>query len=166
MFVAAAILGAAWRRLFRECALYAPPALQSPANRCLVHTKTPRPSGDAQCLAVESQEPVVASVVLLFFHCRPATIARLVAPGAVDPVNCVPSRGPFAHVGEEVLERAPSLTNGNPDAAVSSVIVDANSRASRVHCEPRLIGIAAVVPVGFVSCCRARGRPLSVEAAT
>lgn len=76
------------------------------------------------------EEHVVTFVPGLLSWCRPATIVRLIALVVIDPLDGGLAWR-FAHVGKEILEAAPALTEANPAAAVA--------------CEVDMLGILAAI---------------------
>lgn len=61
--------------------------------------------------------PAAATVLRLFFICRPSAISGLVSPVVVDSIKRHPL-GPVAHVGQKSLARAPRRANRNSAPAV------------------------------------------------
>lgn len=83
---------------------------------------------------------VTAPVALLLRPCGPAAVARLVVAIVVDAVQRVISRRSPAHVGEErFVGDCPSLTDGDPSAAIVSVLFVAGTQATSAHASPRRV---------------------------
>lgn len=68
---------------------------------------------------------------------EPSTVARLVIPVVVDPVNLVIEARPLAHVFEEVNEVVPSLAHADAPAAVVPPRCVARITAPAEHPAPR-----------------------------
>jgi len=83
-----------------------------------------RPGRNAHYLSIEREKAICASIAVLLCHCCPTAIRWFVISVIVDSVNRVPGTWPFAHVSEEHSKVVlPALTDMNPTAAVSFVLV-------------------------------------------
>lgn len=93
------------------------------------------------CFALSMQliNNIPASVVRLNELRRPSAIAGLVVPVVVDAVETKPIRT-GAHIGEEVLESAPRLMDGDASSAVPIVLLVSRTRTPINHRSPRVVG--------------------------
>jgi hypothetical protein len=80
-----------------------------------------------------------APIARLFCGGCPAAIVGLIAFAVVDPLNPHSGRA-FAHIGKEVIEDQPALTNRNAFTPIISVLIDPRVQASLFHLRPALVG--------------------------
>jgi hypothetical protein len=82
--------------------------------------------------------PAITPVMTLFESCRPPAITGFISPVVVDAVD-----GHFgrrcAHVGEEVLERAPSVAYPDSACAVVAKTIGVRTIATIKHIGPTAI---------------------------
>lgn len=95
---------------------YRPPPLDAAVQCRGWNPQVFGPLGQRSRLTPVGDSPIHSGVVVLLDARRPATVAWLVVPVVVNPVNRHPDRA-LSHVGEEVLEYLPAFTY--PDASVT-----------------------------------------------
>src|ERR1043166_4871238 len=79
------------------------------------------PLGHGTADSIMLNHLIFASVVGLFAVCCPVAIVGRVADCVVAPFEGMPFARTWTHIGVEVFERVPSLTDRYPSAAVSRI---------------------------------------------
>lgn len=149
----------------RHSALRLPSLSSPPANGSLIDACALAPFHRASLPPIDRQDVIVGAVPLLLNGRRPSTIRRLVMPVIVNPVDAR-TRRPAAHVGQEVGEVQPAVTDANASAAVAGILRVVRIETSPLHVHPDHVGPAARsrlrVPVRSVA--RRRGRAVQTAA--
>ncbi len=100
------------------------PAASQPQFQCArLNAETGLPLRDRHAPAVELYKDVLALVVVLLKACRPTAIVRFIVPVIVDAVDAVLRRRARTHVGIEICEVVPSLTDLDPAPAIVGELV-------------------------------------------
>ena len=76
-------------------------------------------------------------IVALLFRGGPTAIARLVISIIIDAVDL--SFWPISHIGQEVVETAPALANGDPPPSIPEIILYVRIETAVQHCSPSAI---------------------------
>ena len=114
-------------------------------------------------LAIMLYDKSVSSVPYLLFGCGPSTVLGRVRPVVVDAVNRSVCWA-LSHIGQEILERLPTLTHVNPTTTVKQVRMVIRVFASAFHGHPRYMlrgsahSMAQIVPFKLQAparCCSA-----------
>jgi hypothetical protein len=121
---------------FRERPLRRPPEAQSRCDNRGFYAEFFSPGRHALRFPVESQQAVAPRVAVLDFRRRPPTVVRGVAFFVVNAVDGVPRRGPYPHIGIEVLELHPPLADSDAPPAVTRVRLARCVQASRLDPAP------------------------------
>lgn len=134
-----------------------------PANRLAANIGDPLPLSEAGLSASHRQKDIVGSVLLLLQRRRPAAIPRLVVPIIVDAIDGGPG-WPVAHVGKEIPEVQPAVTDANASATVSGVLGVVRIEAAPLHVHPDDVGAPSGTALRTPMFCVARGCGLANQA--
>src|SRR5690242_6781846 len=83
------------------------------------------------CIAADRKKPVIAPISILHDGRFPSAISGLVMPIVVNAAQTCPD-GPFAHVGDEVIENQPAFTNSDSTAPISMEVAGIGVEAARL----------------------------------
>ncbi len=118
-----------------------PASREATIERCRTNANMPRPCLDRHRLSECSEQgPAMSAVGSLLLWRRPSDIAGGIGPIVVrETVDGMFLRRARSHVSEEVLERAPSLTDRNAAPAPVLEVLGVRVLASIPHVVPRAI---------------------------
>jgi hypothetical protein len=117
-----------------------PSSLQSPANAMFAQSEKLYPFSDRPVLAIESHNPAIAPVELLFTVSRPSAIRLAIVSIVVDPLNGMQFCRWVAHVCDECSEFDPARVNCYAASAVMVKGFVILVQASAFHALPRTVG--------------------------
>jgi hypothetical protein len=124
-----------------------PSSPQSPANAMLAQSEKLYPFSDRPVLAIESHNPAIAPVELLFTVSRPSAIRLAIVSIVVDPLNGMQFCRWAAHVCDECSEFDPARVNCYAASAVMVKGFVILVQASAFHALPGAIGTALCSPL-------------------
>lgn len=119
-----------------------PSVFDTVCERLLFHAKLIGQITERHAAPFEFDKAGSAQISLLLFRGRPATIAGHVILRAINAVYRLIG-GALTHVGKEVRETLPSLTNPDARSAVGLVSLMLRVRTSLLHRVPTSIGSGA-----------------------
>lgn len=105
-----------------------------------------RPLSESKGFAPIDDDPIVPAVPLLFFLRGPPAVSRLVIAVCVDALDRQ-TVWPLAHVGEEVREPVPPITDRDATRAVMTVALVSRILAAGNHSQPNDVRGCSGVPV-------------------
>lgn len=131
-----------------------------------VNIKSPTCLSDRHINALEDDAAVIASISFLRRPVSPAAIAWLIIPIAPDAVQAQPIRH-FAHVGQEVFEPLPPLTDPHTLSTVPAIVFAALVLTPALHGYPARVSAGPGLPstgMAVSGFWQIRNRSLSLEA--
>ena len=117
-----------------------PAQIEAPIQRGNRHAAVPaRPLSNGHSTATECQEAIVAPVSSLFQSSGPPTIRRLIGSVVVIALDRMEWRRARPHVGEECLERLPSVAHRDAAATVVLIVLGSWVRDTDFHFPPNAV---------------------------
>ena len=102
------------------------------------------PSSQTLLFPMMTNEHIGASIPLLLFRGNPSAITGRVIAEIIDAIQRS-SFWSFSHISKKISKLLPTLANGNPPAAITSVVWRCRFGAAIFHQRPRIVGWRAVV---------------------
>ena len=131
----------------RQVSLYRPPDSKAVVYERRLESKLSLPLGDRLSAPLKGKAGVIASVIALLQHSRPATVFWRIVTAIVNTVYG-PSFWAVTHVRSKVSKRAnPALTDSDSSSTVEGVKLMGRIKATPLHRRPDVVNFGIALPM-------------------
>lgn len=128
-----------WNRAGRQCLRQCPAGPKPRLDRSTIHAQSLSPFNHGEAESVMGNYDIRSAVSRLLNSGRPSAILRGIGAIVIDAVQLVTRRWTWPHIGKEVIEESPTVTDCNAPCTVMLVSAGARIQTAGLHGPPDVV---------------------------